>query len=78
MHTITDVIALAKCSAHIAIDQIDAFEDSETSHWLNLIETLNEYRSSIERGIDQPFIKTVRQALKAYNDELELIKSKKA
>ncbi len=78
MHTMTDVIALAKCSALTAIDQMDAFEDSETSHWLNLIETLNEHRSSIERGIDQPFIKTVRQALKAYNDEIELIKSKKA
>jgi hypothetical protein len=75
MHTMTDVIAFAKASAHTAIDQMDAFDDSETAHWINVIDTLNEYRASIERGIDQPFIKTVRQALKAYNDEIELIKA---
>lgn len=78
MHTMTDVINFAKCSALTAVDQMDAFEDSETAHWINVIDTLNEYRSSIERGIDQPFIKTVRQALKAYDDEFKLIKSKKA
>jgi hypothetical protein len=73
MHTITDVIALAKASAHTAADQWQAFDDSNGAHLINLYDTLVEHRTTLERGIRKSFGEILKIGMDAFNNEVALI-----
>lgn len=73
MHTITDVIALAKCSAHTAADQWKEFDDSNEAHLINLYDTLVEHRTTLERGIRKSFGAILKIAMDTFNNEVALI-----
>jgi hypothetical protein len=78
MHTITEVIALAKASAHTAVDQWNAFPDSEGAHLINLYDTLLEHRAALERGIRKSFGAILKTALETFSSEIEKLAKAKA
>ena len=71
MHTMTDVVALAKCSAHTAVDQWNAFPDSEGAHMINMYDTLLEHRTTLERGIRKSFGAILKAAVETFNSEID-------
>ena len=73
MHTITDVIALAKASAHTAADQWQAFDDSNGAHLINLYDTLIMHQYSLVCGTGLSFAEILRQAFGTFNNEVALI-----
>jgi hypothetical protein len=73
MHTLIDVIALAKCSAVTAADQWAAFDDSEDAHLVNLYDTLVEHQASLVRGTGLSFAEILRQAFDTFNNKVALI-----
>lgn len=77
MHTMTDVIALAKCSAVTAADQWAAFDDSAGAHLINLYDTLIENRTTLERGIRKSFGTILKVAMDTFNNEVALIAQRK-
>lgn len=73
MHTIIDVIAFAKASAHTAADQWQAFPDSNGAHLINLYDTLLEYQAPLVRGTGLSFAEILRQAFSTFSNEVALI-----
>ena len=73
MHTMTDVIAFARASAHTAADQWAAFDNSEDAHLVNLYDTLIMHQYSLVCGTGLSFAEILRQAFGTFNNEVALI-----
>jgi len=74
MHTITDVVEMARCSAVTALDQAHVFgtiPNSRDVHYENIIDTLYEHRKSLVRGLNWNFGKVLRLAHDEYDKEID-------
>ena len=71
MHTITDVIGLAKASAVTTVDQMSEFENSENAHLENMIDTLCEYKQQLIKGTTMHWGAILKTAWFTYYETLE-------